>query len=355
MNRKLLLIAVCLVMGLAITVPAMDITYQFGANLAYYTPDHDGATAGHPGFVLPNFNPLSASGSSGWTGGTFGYPDSDGRTRKIGSTWGAAEAETFFRVNLTFPFLQGNGLFADNNLQVRITPNLTPISFHVQGEVYWTPIAFLVLKTGIQMGTGWPMPILGVDGLALRYVGNSETRSNLVSGYCGEYYLGGTFQFDLAAVVPGDYNHVVFQATAKTKYRHYSKAGADDAWVWRADSGQNFNGWVYDGSYILGWMPPWQVNFIGFLVAHNFRIGENARRSTIAGGGWGSDFHSIKFGPLANIALADDHGLIIQIQFKNGLYYTDETVYHNAFQHRDATGETYIKFERIAFAYTWNL
>ena len=173
-------------------------------------------------------------------------------------------------------------------------------------------------------------------------------------GFAGLYYLGATFQFDFAAVFPGEWNHVVISATGKARYVNYNKAGATDAWIWRADGGRNFNGWQYKGDYALGWQPPWKMNFIGLIAEHAFYISSEVRNSsTIDSGGWGSDFHYWRFGPAANIDLNNGHGLTIILQFRNGLYITEDTAYWRWFEDWSATGEKYIKLDRLALAYSY--
>jgi len=354
MRRFALFALVFIIVGSG-ALAAWDIDQTVGSNFAYYPDNHKGYPEGG-GFLWPSYSPLDPADDGDWTGGgLYGGADSDDpRVRKLGSGWGAVEIEGYYRFRATMPFLAGDGpLTSGNNLRFVVKPVLTPVSLHVENEVHFTPIAFLVLSGGISLGTGWPLDFLNLHGLALNTQANIEDTE--VSGFAGHYYLGGTFQFDLAAVVPGEMNHVVVQATAKARYMHYSKAEDMEAWYWRTE-GDNFNGWEYRGDYALGWMAPWKVNFLGIVAEHRFWLSKDIRESsTIDSGGWGSDFHKWRFGPAANIDLGDGHGLTVVLHFKNGLYYTPETVYSRWFMDWDATGDKYVKIDRLALAYSWNM
>lgn len=346
--RSLILIGL---LAAAFTIlPAWEIDQSFGSNFAYYLDDHKGYPEGG-GFLTPSYSPLDPADDALWPG----LDSDDPGVRKLGSGWGAVELEAFYRYRAKMPFLQGTGaLTADNNLTFIAKPVFTPVSLHVEGEVHWTPIAFLKVQAGVLAGTGWPLSFLGLHGLALNNA--DDITDTTVSGFVGQVYMGGTFQFDLAAVVPGEYNHVVISATSKARYIGYSQADSKEAWYWRADSGRNFNGWEYRGDYALGWMAPWRVNFIGIVAEHRFWLSQDIKdMSTIDSGGWGSDLHDWRFGPAVNVALKDDHGLTILLQFKNGLYYTEDTVYARWFDNWSATGDKYVKWDRLALAYTWNL
>jgi len=73
------------------------------------------------------------------------------------------------------------------------------------------------------------------------------------------------------------------------------------------------------------------------------------------GSGWGSDFSYWRFGPAVNIDLNSGHGLTILLQFANGFYISEKTAYARWYQRWEATGETYIKLDRLALAYSWKL
>lgn len=341
---------------------AWEIDQATGANFAYYVDSNKGGTPGSAGFQVPSYVPKKADDSDAWKNGPYGvytadpnysWTSADPETRDLGSGWGSVELEGFYRFRAKTPFLVGDGmLFKDNNVTFIVKPVLAPVSLHLETEVHWQPIAFLKLQAGISMGTGWYLAPLNVHGLALN---NQDDITDTPSGgFAGLYYLGGTFQFDFEALFPGEWNHVVISATAKARYLNYNKAGPTDSWIWRGDGGQNFNGWQYKGDYALGWQPPWKVNFIGIIAEHFFYLSSDVKNSsTVDNGGWGSDFHVWRFGPAVNVDLSKGHGLTILLQFQNGLYYTEATAYARWFDKWSATGDVYVKLDRLALAYTY--
>lgn len=330
-----------------------EFRHRAGVNTAYYFDDHKGIQSDKGSFVAPNYSPLSPNDNTAWNNSGPGWPESDPRTRKLGSGWGSVEIEAYYRLSAIAPFLQGEGLLTrDNTIEFDVKPMLSPVSFHVENRIKWTPLAFLVLEGGLLFGTGWPLSFMNVHGLALNNADNIVDTE--IGGLVLIPHLQLTLQFDLAAILPGDYNHVVISLSANAKYMSNSSAGADDAWYWRADGGENFNGWYYIGTYVAGWRPPWNIDFIGFLVEQSAALSADiVKRSTIASGGWGSDFHKIKFGPVVNVKLDSGHSLTLLLQFQNGLYYSEHTAFYRWFEQREATGREYVKMQRLVLAYTW--
>jgi len=355
MNRKNSYLTLFLIFLCAINVlSAVDFDSSWGANLAYYLDDNKGGSGNSGGFLPPHYEPQSHADSAAWKNGPVGGDPLNleaNAIRKLGNGWGSLEFEAYYRFRAVYPLLRGDGLYKDNNLTLIVKPVLSPVSFHVETEAQWTPIAFAKLLLGASGGTGWPLHIMGVEGLALNNKDNIESVPR--SGWVGIYFVGGTLQFDLATLFPGKWNHVVLSATAKAKYYNNSMAKAEDAWYWRADKGQTFNGWEYRGDYAIGYRPPWKVNFIGIAAEHRFYLSEEIRNmSTIASKGWGSDLQKWRFGPAINVDLPDGNALTLLLQFANGLYYTEETSYARWFQRWKTTQDQYIKIDRFALQYS---
>jgi len=354
-NRKSSYLALFLVFLCALNALfAVDTDSSWGINLAYYLDDNKGGSGGSNRFLPPCYVPKSYANSAAWQNGPIGGDPLNleaNATRKLGNGWGSLEFEVYYRFRAVFPLLQGDGLYKDNNLTLIVKPVISPVSFHVETEAQWTPIAFAKLLLGASGGTGWPLHILGAEGQALNNMDNIDNVPR--SGWVETYFLGTTLQFDLAALVPGKWNHVVFSATAKAQYYNNSMAKDKDAWYWRANSGQTFNGWEYRGDYAIGYQPPWKVNFIGIVAEHRFYLSEKIRNmSTIASNGWGSDLQKWRFGPAMKVDLANGIGLTVLLQFANGLYYTEETSYARWFQRWETTQDEYIKIDRLVLQYS---
>jgi hypothetical protein len=157
---------------------------------------------------------------------------------------------------ITVPFLQGeNALTKNNNLNFEFAGELTPVSMDLLTEVSWTPIAFFQLLTGGQIGSGWNINVLNRDirgiGINRRNVdGTISVDGSAFDGLLWNFKTGGSFQFDLAALFPGDWHHVIFRTYHETLYAAYSRATENDSWFF-VFFDDDRNGWNYYGSYLV--------------------------------------------------------------------------------------------------------
>lgn len=278
------------------------------------------------------------------------HPNDPGRD--LGTTWGSAKAQAVLAHYITIPFLRSSGsLFSSNNLEIKLGGDLSPVSVNAIAQVKLTPIAFLNVALGAKIGTGWSFFGL-FNGLGRNLPGTqyTDTLHEPLSGIVADIHASGTFQFDLAAVWPGDWHHVVTQLTPSIHYRAYSAVENDVAWEYEADGGMNFNGFKYFGSYFLGYQMPIVLNTIGVLVETEQYLGEVAQRSPMAGGGWGSDFVEVTVSPLASFTLSENMSLSMLVQFQNAREYTEDTIGNRYFEYRTYKG-VYIDFYRIAFIF----
>ena len=176
------------------------------------------------------------------------------------------EARLILRQSFVFPFLQGSGpLTKDNNLAAVLSADVTPVSVNGIAEINWTPAAFFVLSAGTLLGSGWILPFgdgigIGVSEPIGSYDPDVPRRvksdGEAFDGLLWRVWGAATFQFDLGAVIPGDWNHVLFQTRQEFRYAGYTRAGPDDFWVYENDERENKNGWVYYASYAFGYRMP---------------------------------------------------------------------------------------------------
>jgi hypothetical protein len=140
------------------------------------------------------------------------------------------------------------------------------------------------------------------------------------------------------------------------QYRYFTAAGSDQAWEWQADGGENFNGWNWKQTAVLGYQMPAVelVNTIGILLETEQRITKRDV-STLAEGGWGSDFMKTNFGPIAVFTFGSSHQLTMQVQFARERDYSEETIGYQWFRNREVETDspTYWYFRRIAFSYRY--
>ncbi len=329
----------------AVFLPAREIKHEtkLGAQFAYYFDDHEGAESDN-GFELPDYSPEELPEGYVLPAGDEG--------RDLGNGFGSVEFKTFIDHSITVPVLTGSGpLTKGNSVKFSFRGNLAPVIASVEAKAVLTPVAFLNFETGFSLGTGWHA--LGFNGIGLNKDGDPEEDS--FPGAVTETWLGATFQFDLAAVYPGEWNHAVVLANAKFKHSHFSAAEDKEPWQWEADAGENFNGWEFLGTYVLGYQMPLKLNMIALMLETEQYIGSAAEISPMdEKGGWGSDFVKLRFGPLANIKFSEDHSLTVLLQLKTLRGYTEDTIHCNYFMNRDYDSG-YLEFHRLALAYQYKL
>lgn len=308
-------------------------TTSISTDFAYYIDSNYGYGQ-NGGFVAPDYTPVN---------------DPEGSDQTMGSGWGGVELQATLNHNISVPFLQGEHLLVKNNtLNFNFGLNMSPVHADLSASAKITPLAFLAFQVGGSIGTGWNIEIF--NGLGLNTTGVPEEES--FPGVVSTIWTSAIVQFDLAALLPGDWSHIVMQSSHTVKYRNFSSAGNDQPWQWTADSGRNFNGFSYSSSSFIGYQMPLVLDTIGFLVSTSQNIGYNRERSTIESNGWGSDFVGLSFGPLVNFTFNEHHNLVFLFEFCNGIDYSDDTAFNSNFinmQYED----TYIRIDRLALSYNY--
>lgn len=341
MIRKIQIMVVFAVLPL-LSLQAEDIVHssKVGIDLAYHTDDNKGYGAENHG-ILPSYTPVLIP--NGFT--ALG----DDTGRQLGNGWGALELQGVVSHSIKIPVLQGeSGLTKDNNITFTGSISLSPVTLSGSVHASWTPIAFLQFDVGYLGGTGWDIGFFNGVGLNSEGVMNNDSFPGLVSNI----WASATFQFDLAALVPGDWTHIIVMVNSKFLYKDFSAAGADDPWMWLADNGENYNGFEYHGSYFLGYQIP-PIITLGFLVETKENLGYNRYRSIMKDNGSGSDFVYVVFGPVFNLAINKNHNLTILTQFKNEREYSAGSIHYNNFLNRQYK-DWYIEFSRVAVSYRFS-
>jgi hypothetical protein len=283
----------------------------------------------------------------------YGVLAGDSTKRALGSAIGSPEGKVILAHKLAFPMLAGEGaLTRGNNLALDISGELSPVSLNANVQATLTPIAFLKFAAGAGLGTGWD---IGFVGLGI----NDPVAGIKPQNFGGIVYRAwatGTFQFDLAALMPGEWNHVILLASPKIQYQAYSNASADEAWVWEADKGMNFNGFKLWGTYLLGYQMPLVLDLAGILLQTEGWLGDVREKSVGVSGisGWGSDYTYLIFGPLFDFRMNEKSTIAILTQFKTGIKWSDATMREVYFGNRVYEG-SYAYFYRLVFDYTLKL
>lgn len=240
------------------------------------------------------------------------------------------EAKAQYAMNWKFPFMQGsNPLTSGNNVKLTFMPEVAPVFLYLNADAAFTPIAFLVVNVGGMVGTGWNIKLFGSD---LYGMGVNPPVGEIGKGFDGVFLTGrvsGTFQMDMGAVIPGDWNHILFQSKHEINYAYYSAAGPTDAWYKEADQGENVNGFNYYGNITLGYQMPLFLKMVAFQVEFDKYL--NKKSLGDARKDWGDDLTRWTFGPILqfNFKGFESFNGVIATQFRSMRYDTDNVRYND--------------------------
>jgi hypothetical protein len=241
------------------------------------------------------------------------------------------EAKLAFNQNFTFPFLQGGHfLTRDNNIRLKLTAEMTPISLNGLADAYWTPAAFFQVRAGTRLGSGWNIELFGspVYGIGVNRpqagipAGDgpvaAERAGAPFDGLLWKVHGGGTLQFDAAALFPGDWHHLVFQSYHEINYRGYTGAGSGVSWVFENDEAENLNGFNYYGNILVGYQMPVFLNTVGILVEMDKYLYDTPSREN-----WGDEKVRWVFSGLFNFTVTKWFGAALLVQCRTRRNYED--------------------------------
>jgi hypothetical protein len=265
------------------------------------------------------------------------------------------EVKLEYTHDFTFPFLQGNNpLTENNNIRLSLTGEISPISLNGIANTIWTPIAFLEFSAGIRLGAGWPIHFFGSDiygtGLNLSGIdGKAVYSGSPFDALLWKVHAGGMFQFDLAAIFPGDWNHVVTLSYHEINYHANTRAKAGQPWFYENDDGENINGFNYYGNFLIGYQMPIFLNMIAFLTEMELYLYDTPGRSS-----WGDDLIRWHFSGILNFKINEQFDIALICQFRTLRNFTEETK-NNHYQSRilDTSSPLRLEFYRIAAMLTF--
>jgi hypothetical protein len=288
------------------------------------------------------------------------------------------EAKLSASVHYLFPLLRDTGplagtpLTADNNLNATLRGEISPVSLNGAFEAVFTPIAFFQLAGGFKLGSGWNITLGESDiyGLGLNrpkitrrtdaLTRPMEERTSEIKGYpldglVGKAYLGGAFQFDLAAIYPGDWHHLVFRTYHEFNYQGYTKATHGESWIFEAVTDENRNGFNYYGNYLLGYRMPIFLNTVGFLAEMERYLYNNSR-----GEYWGDGLGRWTFSLLFNFTVTGDLEAALLVQTRTMRNYqdgdrTNSSRYYYQYRELDTDNPLRLDFYRVAAVFTYKL
>jgi hypothetical protein len=296
-----------------------------------------------------------------------GFTDSTALEMQLSS-----QPELKFRVieSLTFPFLQGDGpLTAGNNIKTDFIAEVSPVSVNGIFEAAWTPIAFFQTIAGARAGSGWNIKFFDSDiygiGVNAPKGGDSapkprktEVKDEAFDGLLWGAWGGGALQFDLGALIPGDWTHVLFRSAHVARYAAYTGAKDGESWFYEFDYGENRNGWVYYGSYVLGYQMPRSpvLNTIAFMA----EIEKNLY-NTPGGDYWGDSLGEWILSGLFNFTITPRFGAILAVQLHTRRNHGDsdlenaDMVYYQDLKLHAEHGKRRLVFYRTALLLNYKL
>ena len=266
------------------------------------------------------------------------------------------EIKLGFTERYYIPFLQGNSpLTSDNNVDIALRTELSPVSLNELADLVWTPIAFFQLAAGGRIGSGWNISTSGADSYGIGITrpdadGMTEVNGSVFDGMLWKLQAGGAIQFDLAALYPGDWHHVVARSYHEINYKGYTRAGADESWYFENDEGENCNGYNYYGNLLIGYKMPIFFNIAALLAEADLYLYDQPER-----GRWGDDRIRWTFSGIFNFTINEqfDAALIAQFRTRRNylesnwedLYYRNRTI--------DRTNPQSLEFFRVAAIITF--
>lgn len=244
-------------------------------------------------------------------------------------------------------------LVRGNTLTLSPGLEFTPISLAPQFTVAFSPVAFLIFYGGGKIGTGWNLDFMGAKGLAV-YNETTQVYDSVTpfASYMHQWYLEGLFQFDLAAVLPGEWNHVVTQARYKFLYEGlWNAGGPKEFWRWQGTI-EKASGWQYLSSVVVGYQMPLvldmvalQFEFEGYFDKHDFPDWAQE---------WNPTFMKVGISPVLSFKFNEKNSLLVQFRFRSRRSFTEEVLADTHDFYYTYAGREWF-FDRIGFSYTMKL
>lgn len=221
-----------------------------------------------------------------------------------------------FCISIPTP-LGDNWLVKDASLDLDFKIEITPVTLKPACEITFTPLPFLVFSSGIEFGTGWNLA--GLQGMAL-YNPETSTYSD-IKAYFYKTYAQGVFQFDLGAVIPGDWTHVLMMYTYQAYYQSMTKAPNGDIWMWQC-GGKKVNGLVNYQNLVLAYgLPSDVVKRVGVMFELEGYYSSDSYKAEYAA--FNGAFKDISLSPLAQFQFGEKDSLSALIGFSSRRSFTE--------------------------------
>ncbi|OJF77466.1 MAG: hypothetical protein BKP49_00275 [Treponema sp. CETP13] len=277
--------------------------------------------------------------------------DSDTHFAPITGAYSGLEARTTAHAVYTIPCaFSDNPFFSGNTLKIDSFLEATPVSVSPGAKVTFTPIAFLQLSAGANVATAWDL--IGIQGLA-EY--DETTDEYTVFDSFTAYYkvwAQGMFQFDLAALIPGDWTHIVTMDSYQVYYEDIT-ADCNGAWKYQG-IGERFSVPAYYSSLVLGYQMP-AVPVLNTIAVQTELTGYfNTDSIDDYYDNWDPSFMKISISPLTILTLSEKDSLIVLFGFSSRRTFTTEQNDSDAtdFTLTSSNGSREWYFNRIAISWS---
>ncbi|HNQ97473.1 MAG TPA: hypothetical protein PKH81_05230 [Treponemataceae bacterium] len=269
-------------------------------------------------------------------------------------------AETQIRVagEFIFPFLVGDSALTEgNNIRFVLSADVSPVSVNGMLETVWKPLAVFEISAVSFAGSGWDIPLAsgvsfnkpGLDRLG-KPDGSARFEGSPFMGMVWGTQLGAAVQFDLGALYPGKWTHVVFRSFNSLRYRALTCADKNDSWQYEHDIGEERNGWTYLATHVLGYQMPFKLNVIALVFEQEKRLYDTPGKEV-----WGDSYSRFTLGLAGEYLFSDKLALGVLVQIRTKKNYIDSSTQYDWYQMREVDRDDPRDFEfyRLAASLTW--
>lgn len=281
----------------------------------------------------------------------MGLPQDDvSRFAPLDGFYSAVEARVTGKMDYKIPTPFGtNPLVKGNNVTISPALEISPVTLMPQFFVAFTPIAFLKFTASAKIGTGWDF--IGIKGMGdLDSAENGYKSLTPFKNYFYEFRLSNLFQFDVGAIVPGDWTHVVMQASYDILYTGLTGVDNGTPWIWQA-SGEKANGWNYYSQIILGYQMPLVLQTVGLQFELSGYYDEASFDAKYLD--WNPSFMRVNINPICILKFNENHALTIQTRFSSRRGFSSDRGEDATNFNLDYNGREWW-FERVALSYSYS-
>ena len=209
--------------------------------------------------------------------------------------------------------LGNNWLLKDSNLVFIGGLELSPVSVRPMVSLAFTPLPFMVLRTGASVGWGWNY--LGIEGLCRLDKDTMEYEH--LSTFSHPYYdvwASATLQFDTGAVISGEWSHLVMLATFSSAYSGI--AGLEDKGIFEWQCSKNKAcGLSYEFQTILAYQMSFALRLAGVMYKMNGYYYGNVYGEYDKN--FNGSFSEISISPVLQFSLGKKDGLFCLFDFSS--------------------------------------